>query len=81
MLTKLIQIVSFKDDSHAEISLSRLDKDDLIRLELDYEQINVVSLEILKSYNKIESYLAITKVVNESFRNKIITLKRQYGKP
>ena len=33
--------------------------------------------ELRKSYNKLESDLAITKAVNESLRNQILTLERQ----
>ena len=71
--------------AHTENSLSRLNKDDLIRLALDYQQKYDITLdkiskglaELRKSYNKLESDLAITKAVNESFRNQIITLERQ----
>ena len=69
--------------AHSENSLSRLNKDDLIRLALDYQQKYDISLdkiskelaELGKSYNK--SDLAITKAVNESLKNRIITLERQ----
>ena len=71
--------------THTEKSLSRLNKDDLIRLALDYQQKYDITLdkiskelaELRKSYNKLESDLAITKAVNESLRNQIITLKHQ----
>ena len=71
--------------AHTENSLSRLSKDDLIRLALDYQQKYDITLdkiskelaELRKSYNKLESDLAITKAVNESLRNQIITLERQ----
>ena len=71
--------------AHTENSLSRLNKDDLIRLALDYQQKYDITLdkiskelaELRKSYNKLESDLAITKAVNESLRNQIITLERQ----
>ena len=63
----------------------RLNKDDLIRLALDYQQKYDINLdkiskelaELRKSYNKLESDLAITKAVNESLRNQILTLERQ----
>ena len=68
-----------------ENSLSRLSKDDLIRLALYYQQKYDITLdkiskeltELHKSYNKLESDLAITKTVNESLRNQILTLERQ----
>ena len=71
--------------AHTENSLSRLNKDDLIRLALGYQQKYDITLdkiskelaELCKTYNKLESNLAITKAVNESFRNQIITLERQ----
>ena len=71
--------------AHTENSLSRLNKDDLIRLALDYQQKYDITLdkiskelaELRKSYNKLESDLAITKAVNELLRNQIITLERQ----
>ena len=71
--------------AHSENSLSRLNKDDLIRLALDYQQKYDINLdkiskelaELRRSYNKLESDLAITKAVNESLRNQIITLKHQ----
>ena len=71
--------------AHTENSLSRVNKDDLIRLALDYQQKYDITLdkiskelaELHKSYNKLESDLAITKAVNESLRNQIITMKHQ----
>ena len=52
---------------------------------MDYQQKYDITLdkiskelaELRKSYNKLESDLAITKAVNESLRNQIITLERQ----
>ena len=72
--------------AHTENSLSRLNKDDLIRLALDYQQKYDITLDkigkelakLRKSYNKLEPDLTITKAVNESLRNQIIMLKRQY---
>ena len=71
--------------AHIENSLTRLNKDDLIRLALDFQQKYDITLdkiskelaELCKSYNRLESDLAITKAVNESFRNQILTLERQ----
>ena len=71
--------------AHTENSLSRLNKDDLIRLALNYQQKYEITLdkiskklaELSKTYNKLESDLAITKAVNESLRNQILTLERQ----
>ena len=71
--------------AHTENSLSRLNKDDLIRLALDYQQKYDITLdkiskelaELRKSYNKLESGLAITNAVNESLRNQVITLEHQ----
>ena len=71
--------------AHTENSLSRVNKDDLIRLALDCQQkydttldkISKELVELRKSYNKLESDFAITKAVNESLRNQIITLERQ----
>ena len=67
--------------AHIENSLSRLNKDDLIRLALDFQQKYDITLdkiskelaELCKSYNRLESDLAITK----SFRKQILTLERQ----
>ena len=72
--------------AHTENSLSTLNKDYLIRLALDYQQKYDITLDkigkelatLRKSYNKLEPDLTITKAVNESLRNQIITLKRQY---
>ena len=71
--------------AYTENSLSRLNKDYLIRLALDYQQKYDITLdkiskelaELRKSYNKLESDLAITKAVNESLRNQILMLERQ----
>ena len=71
--------------AHTENSLSRLNKDDLIRVALDYQKKYAIILdkiskelaELRKSYNKSESDLSITKAVNESLRNQILTLERQ----
>ena len=57
--------------AHTESSLSRLNKDDLICLALDYQQkyditLNKISKELAelrKNYNKLELDLAITKAV------------------
>ena len=70
---------------HTENSLSRLNKDHLIRLALYYQQKYGITLdkiskelaELRKSYSKLESDLAITKAVNESLGNQIRTLERQ----
>ena len=70
---------------HTENSLSRLSKDHLIRLALHYQQKYGITLdniskelaELRKSYSKLESDLTITKAVNESLRNQILTLERQ----
>ena len=71
--------------AHTETSLRRLNKDDLIRLALDYQQKQDITFDkitteltgLRKSYNKLDSDLAITKTVNKSFRNQIVTLERQ----
>ena len=68
-----------------ENSLSRLNKDDLNRLALDYQQKYDITLtknskelaDLRKNYNKLEADLAITKAVNVSLRNQILTLERQ----
>ena len=52
---------------------------------MDYQQKYDITLdkiskelaEFRKSYNKLESDLAVTKAVNESFKNQILTLERQ----
>ena len=52
---------------------------------MDYQQKYDITLdkiskelaELRKSYNKLESDLAVTKAVNESLRNQILTLERQ----
>ena len=70
--------------AHTENSLSTLNKDDLIHLALDYQQKYDITLdkisneltELVKSYNKLESDLAITKAVKESFRNQILKLEQ-----
>ena len=67
--------------AHIENSLNRLNKDDFIRLALDYQQKYDITLdkiskelaELCKSYNRLESDLAITK----PFRKQILTLERQ----
>ena len=54
--------------AHTENSLSKLNKDNFIRLALDYEQKCDITLdkiskelaEVRKSYNKLESDLSIT---------------------
>ena len=71
--------------AHSENWLSRLNKDDLIRLTLDYQQkyditpdkISKELSELRKSYNKLESDIAITKAVTESLRNLLVTLECQ----
>ena len=71
--------------AHTENSLRILNKDDLIRRGLDYQQKYDITLdkiskelaELHKSYNKLESDLAITKAANESLWNQILTLERQ----
>ena len=71
--------------AHTGNSLSRLPKYDLVHLALDYQQKYDITLdkiskelaELRKSYNKLESDLAVTKAVNESLRNQILTLERQ----
>ena len=71
--------------AHIENSLTRLNKDDLIRLALDFQQKYDITLdkiskelaELSKSYNRLESDLAITKAVNDSFRKQILTLERE----
>ena len=74
--------------AHTGNSLSRLNKDGLIRLALDYRQKYYITLdkiskelaELRKSYKKLELDLAITKAVNESFRNQIVTsMLEQYS--
>ena len=52
---------------------------------MDYQQKYGITLdkiskelaELCKSYSKLESDLAITKAVNESLRNQLLTLERQ----
>ena len=52
---------------------------------MDYQQKYGITLdkiseelaELRKSYSKLESDLAITKAVNESLRNQLLTLERQ----
>ena len=71
--------------AHTENSISRLNKDYLIRLALDYQQnydilldeISKKLAELSKSYNKLEADLENTNAVNESFRNQVITLEYQ----
>ena len=71
--------------AHTENSLTRLNKDDLIRLTLDYQQKYDITLDkickklakLRKSYSKLESDLAFTRAVNKSFRNQILTLISQ----
>ena len=70
--------------AHTENSLSRLIKDDLIVLALDYQQKYDITLnksskelaELRKSYNELESdHIVITKAVNEPLT--ILTLECQ----
>ena len=72
--------------AHTENSLSRVNKDDPIRLALaNYQQKYDITLdriskelaELRKSYNKLESNVAITKAVNESLKNQILMQERQ----
>ena len=68
-----------------ESSLNGLNNDDLILLALDYQQnydifldkISKELAELWESYNKLEADLEYTNVVNEAFRNQIITLEYQ----
>ena len=71
--------------AHTENSRSRLNKDDLIRLTLDFQQKYDITLdkiskelaELRRNYNKLESNLAITMAVNEWLKNQTLTLERQ----
>ena len=69
----------------AENILSRLSKDDLIHLALDYQENQDLAfdkitkeLRFTKAVAESDSDLAINKVVNESFRNQTVMLERQY---
>ena len=47
------------------------------KYDITLDKISKELAELHKSYNKLESDLAITKELNESLRNQIITLERQ----
>ena len=65
---------------HTESSLSRLNKDDLIRLALDYQQKYDITLdkiskelaELRKSYNKLESDLAILRQLTSRLETRLL---------
>ena len=47
------------------------------KYDITLDKISKELAELRKSYNKLGSDLAITKAVNESFKNQILTLERQ----
>ena len=71
--------------AHTSESLSKLNKEDLVRLALDYQhkqdtllnKINEDLSELRKNYSKIESELEISKNVTELQKKQIIALERQ----
>ena len=71
--------------AHTTESLLKLNKEDLVRLALDYQQkenmllnkINQELIELRKNYTRLESELYISQSVTTKQRKQIITLERQ----
>ena len=71
--------------AHTTESLLKLNKEDLVRLALDYQQketvllnnINQELIELRKNYTRIESELQISQSVSTAQRKRIIALERQ----
>ena len=69
--------------AYAESALSKLNKDDLIRIALDMEktQNSILSdmknelSETRKNYNKLEADLKVSKSVTEAMKNHIVVLE------
>ena len=70
--------------AHTELSLSKLNKEDLIRLALDLQNKHDNLLgklmedfaNLKENYVKLESELSITRTVSDTFKNRIISLER-----
>ena len=58
--------------AYTKSSLSRLNKDDFIRIALDMQ-----SSKLRKSYKKLEADLSVTKSVTETMRRQIVILERK----
>ena len=71
--------------AHTQESLLKLNKEDLVRLALDYQQkqdlllnkINQDLTELRKNYSRLESELQVSKSVTTLQRKQIIALERQ----
>ena len=71
--------------AHTEASLSKLNKEDLIRLTLDYQHKHDSLLgklmkdlvDVKANYVKLEAELSITRTVSDTFKNRIIALERK----
>ena len=71
--------------SHTESSLMRLNKEDLVRMILDYQgKFNNILDELKNDLNelktkfcKLESYLHISRNVNDKLSDKLIVLERK----
>ena len=55
--------------AYTEFALSKPNKDDLIRIELDIKK---------KRYNKLEADLKISKSVTDAMENHIVVLEQKY---
>ena len=58
--------------AYTKSSLSRLNKDDFIRIALDMQ-----SSKLRKSYKKLEADLSVFKSVTETMRRQIVILERK----
>ena len=71
--------------AHTEVSLSKLTKEELVRIALDFQQkhdlllnkINSDLTDLRKSYNRIESELSVSRNVTSNQRKQIEELQRQ----
>ena len=74
--------------AHTKSSLSRINKDDLIRIALDMQNLKLdtksVSInikneisELRKSYSKLQTDLAVSKSVTEIMKKQIVMLERK----
>ena len=71
--------------AHTEASLSKLKKDDIVRIALDLQEKQDTLLnkihqdlsELRNNYSRLESELLISKTVTTRQKNQIINLERQ----
>ena len=67
---------------HTEASLSKLNKEDLVKLLLDFQQkhdnlFGKLMEDFADLKAKLEADLSITRTVSDTFKNRIITLERK----